>query len=348
MHLGALRVLAGFSKTKGYYKNPRTTFVGKPEHAELEKKIFPWLEIILNDAKIKDCPTAKGFLTLLSNLRRVLLQDAAILIKTHGRTHAMFQHNPEIFNCRLFHDYATDLHNHIDEATDPNDINIETLLPGVLQKFDDIVEIQNKMQENISSIKTELTVDTIGQEFDSKMKSFSSVIANAVSCASNAASNVLTSYAGNTITQNQVTDLILSPNNDTHLQQQQQLITQSPDGENNVLVDVMNTEVSRGNTANIATDYQIPVHFDTVQDMVDHWQISILPRLSIHKSNWRKHLSKKDNRKYSRLKKVIENIENMVSKGAGRDDVMDKFETYYANNRRVFSKLTDVFLKVKK
>ena len=348
--LGALRVLAGFSKTKGYYKNPRTTFVGKPQHAELAKKIFPWLEIILNDAKIKDFPTAKGFLTLLSNLRWVLLQDAAILIKTHGRTHAMFQHNPEIFNCELFHDYATDLHNHIDEATDPNDINIETLLPGVLQKFDDIVEIQNEMKENISSLKTELTVDKIGQEFDCKMKSFSNVIANAVSCASSAASNVLTSYAGNAITQSQVTDLVITPNNDTCVQPQQQLITQSPDGENNVLVDGMDSQVrgNTGNTNDIAGEYEIPVNFDTVQDMVDHWQISVLPRLSIHKSNWRKHLSKKDNRKYSRLKKVIDSIDNMVSKGAGREDVMDKFENYYANNKKVFTKLTDDFLKVKK
>ena len=82
--------------------------------------------------------------------------------------------------------------------------------------------------------------------------------------------------------------------------------------------------------------------------MVDHWQISILPRLLIHKSNWRKHLSKKDNRKYSRLKKVIDSIDNMVSKGAGREDVMDKFENYYANNKKVFTKLTDDFLKVKR
>ena len=38
----------------------------------------------------------------------------------------------------------------------------------------------------------------------------------------------------------------------------------------------------------------------------------------------------------------------MVSKGAGREDVMDKFENYYANNKNVFTKLTDDFLKVKK
>ena len=36
----------------------------------------------------------------------------------------------------------------------------------------------------------------------------------------------------------------------------------------------------------------------------------------------------------------------MVSKGAKRDDVMDKFETYYTDNKRVFTKLTDEFLKV--
>ena len=164
--LGALRVLAGYSKEKGYYKNPRTTFVGKPEHADLGKKIYPWLETILNDVRLKDFPTAKGFLTLLMNLRWVLLQDAAILIKVHGRTHAMFQCNPEIFNCALFDDYARELQKYMDDATDPNDINIDTLLPGVLQKFDDMVETQNTIQQDISGIKAEITVDRIGQEFD--------------------------------------------------------------------------------------------------------------------------------------------------------------------------------------
>ena len=208
--LGALRVLAGYSKEKGYYKNPRTTFVGKSEHGDLGKKIFPWLETILNDVRLKDFPTAKGFLTLLMNLRWVLLQDSAILIKVHGRTHSMFQCNLNIFNCGLFDDYARELQKHMDDATDPNDINIDTLLPGVLQKFDDMVETQNTIQQDISGIKAEITVDRIGQEFDYKMKYFSTVIANAVSCASHAASNVFTAYAGHNITLNQVTDMVYS------------------------------------------------------------------------------------------------------------------------------------------
>ena len=295
--------------------------------------------------RLKDFPTAKGFLTLLRNLRWVLLQDAAILIKVHGRTHAMFQCNPEIFNCALFDDYARELQKYMDDATDPNDINIDTLLPGVLQKFDDMVETQNTIQQDISGIKAEITVDRIGQEFDCKMKSFSTVIANAVSCASHAASNVFTAYAGHNIPINQITDMVSTPNNDTTSQLQHEIITQSPHIQNALMTNVNNTEV-QGNVTDITTDYLIPESFDTVQDMVEHWQIMVLPRVSIHKCNWRKHLSKRDNRKYSRLKKVIDKIENLVTKGASRNDVMDKFETYYTDNKRVFTKLTDEFLKV--
>ena len=47
--LGALRALAGFSKEKGYYKNPRTTFKGSSEHEALANQIFPWVDSILMD-----------------------------------------------------------------------------------------------------------------------------------------------------------------------------------------------------------------------------------------------------------------------------------------------------------
>ena len=85
--------------------------------------------------------------------------------------------------------------------------------------------------------------------------------------------------------------------------------------------------------------------FDTVQEMIDHWDMCVIPRLSMHKSKWRKHLHQKDVKKFSRLKRVVDKINILVKGGMSKDEVMDRFEKYYRENKKMFSKLTDVFVK---
>ena len=129
---GALWVLAGFKKEKGVYKNPRTTFKGGVEHGQLSRMIFPWIERILGDEQIHSYETAKAFLVFLRNLRWVILQDAAVLTKVHGRKHILFDSFPNIFKSDLFNDYAGKLLEYLDASFDPNDVDIQTVLPGVL------------------------------------------------------------------------------------------------------------------------------------------------------------------------------------------------------------------------
>ena len=95
--LGALRVLAGYSKERGKYKNPRTTFKGEECHTQLAKQIFPWVDMILSDPEIDNHTTSKGFLVFLQNMRWVILQDAVILTKVHGRSHCLFDSFPLCF-----------------------------------------------------------------------------------------------------------------------------------------------------------------------------------------------------------------------------------------------------------
>ena len=109
--------------------------------------------------------------------------------------------------------------------------------------------------------------------------------------------------------------------------------------------DAVVTEQS-GTTNVVEVDqYNIPAKFDTVHEMIDHWNMCVSPRLTIHKSNWRRHLDHKDVKRFSRLKKVMDKILQMEQSGMNNDEVVQMFESYYSNNNKVLSKLADVFLK---
>ena len=90
------------------------------------------MDAILCDDEINNHETSKAFLVCLRNMRWVILQDATILIKVHGRTHCLFDTFPHIFKSTLFADYEVKLLHHMNEALEPNDINVEKVLPGVL------------------------------------------------------------------------------------------------------------------------------------------------------------------------------------------------------------------------
>ena len=51
--------------------------------------------------------------------------------------------------------------------------------------------------------------------------------------------------------------------------------------------------------------YSIPENFDTIRDIIHHWNLCVSPRLTIHKSNWRRHLNHKDIKSFSRLETFI-------------------------------------------
>ena len=84
------------------------------------------------------------------------------------------------------------------------------------------------------------------------------------------------------------------------------------------LVEETNAVVTQGSgTAEVIEDdqYSIPANFDTVRDMIHHWNLCVSPRLTLHKSNWRRYLDQKDVKRFSRLKKVIEKMTLMKKVG---------------------------------
>ena len=101
-----LRSQAGFQDADGLHFNPRVTLIPP---TELQKMIFPWLDIAFESFKnnpISDeRATARHFLEYMLRLRIIILQDAAAILSTDPRRHShpIFQFN--VFNNSIFLSY---------------------------------------------------------------------------------------------------------------------------------------------------------------------------------------------------------------------------------------------------
>ena len=75
-------------------------------------------------------------------------------------------------------------------------------------------------------------------------------------------------------------------------------------------------EQAAGNDHNmeLSDNYQIPIAFNNVNEMMEHWEIEVLPRLLIHKSAWRKHLGTKDKKYFPDLKKSLTALHHYVKR----------------------------------
>jgi Centromere DNA-binding protein complex CBF3 subunit, domain 2 len=82
----AIRTMGGFNEGSGMHYNPRTS-VEVPE--TLAKMVFPWLEESMNQITAYETihkvrkDTARCFLNYMSQLRRVVIQDAAAIYVKH-------------------------------------------------------------------------------------------------------------------------------------------------------------------------------------------------------------------------------------------------------------------------
>ena len=131
MPLRAMRGAAGYSASQGSHWSARQSF---PTPEGLERQIFPQIEASL--AKIDAAsaadgnqrPTARFFLRYLKNLRKVILQDAAVLINKERR-HPLFQ--MAVFQCPEFKAFQGALVSHLENVENPNHASIEMVLPGV-------------------------------------------------------------------------------------------------------------------------------------------------------------------------------------------------------------------------
>lgn len=136
----AIRTMAGFGDEGGHF-NPRT-MVEPPE--DLQNLIFPFAEQCLKDVEEKqmsddvDRYTAIHFLKLLIQLRRIILQDAAVmLLIAPDRISNPFFHLP-VFKHELFKNFQETMKLEISLMKNPFDSKVESVLPGVLTRLSSI------------------------------------------------------------------------------------------------------------------------------------------------------------------------------------------------------------------
>ena len=148
--MAAMRALSGYDPRRGYYKNPRTRFKGGGRYDQLAAQLFPWVEEEMAKLPSGECPTARSFLQLLKNLRWVILQDCAVMIGVHKRSHYLFKTMRHVFESDSFKSYTTELLDFISSDVDPNDEKVERLLPGVLGQMDQQVQATKEMHGQMS------------------------------------------------------------------------------------------------------------------------------------------------------------------------------------------------------
>ena len=173
-------------------------------------------------------------------------------------------------------------------------------MPGVLHKFDEQQDSLNHIKDEIKELKDDITRENIkadvSKNIKDELKLFSKHIGNAFA-----------SYGSDDNRNNSNLDhAIVTQENNYEIEMDENdipIITQETEPQ--VLQE---TSIIDSNDNNVQDDskYSIPSKFDTVQEMIDHWDVCVIPRLSMHKSKWRKHLHQKDVKKFSRLKRVVD------------------------------------------
>ena len=152
--LSGMRSMAGFDARRGYHCNPRANFFGEDKHKCLPMMIFTFIENKLDMLRLtkEECPTAKGFLEMLQNLRWVIIQDCAVLRKKEQREHVIFEMFPHIFKSDLFQDFSEKMMDYLEfcEKKDPLAQSIDNVLPGVKQCLSNQTDA---IYENGKSIK---------------------------------------------------------------------------------------------------------------------------------------------------------------------------------------------------
>ena len=160
--LSAMRVMAGYDSRRGKFIHARSAFYGDKSHADLPNLLFPWVDDALSKIEGKSHHTAYGFLSLIKNLRWVILQDAAVMIGKGKRIHCIYNKTfKHIFYSDLFKDYSQKMIQHlkIKENMDPNNLSTltETVLPFVNGNLENVNMAVHKMDGSVNELSQEVS-----------------------------------------------------------------------------------------------------------------------------------------------------------------------------------------------
>ena len=94
------------------------------------------------------------------------------------------------------------------------------------------------------------------------------------------------------------------------------------------------------------SEYTIPVKFDSIQCLIDHWDTCIDLNEKNHKSQWRTYFKWSQQKNFSRMKIVVAIITIGIKAGE-KSDVISELETLYSTNNSSLANLTDTVKKHK-
>ena len=159
--LPAMRAMSGHDARRGYFYHPRSQFTGDEMHEHLPSLLFPWLDAALKKTEGTSHHTTYGFLSLLKNLRWVILQDAAVMIGKGKRTHYVYDEMfKEVFHSDAFKDYTSKMLNHlsVQEKMDPNELGTltETVLPYVNGNLLNVNMTLNSMDDTVARLSQDV------------------------------------------------------------------------------------------------------------------------------------------------------------------------------------------------
>lgn len=275
-----MRVMAGHSDAKNIFYLPRSDI--KPSDRFL-RQIFPFIES--QELKIASSttshPTASAFLGLLRRLRKVVLQDAAVLLY-NGRTHSLFHH--PVFLSQEFKDFQQQVVASVLVATvnDPATASVRSVLPGVCERLDNL---QNCSHQDAAQICTHI------QQADEYVRAQTTTKHDLQSFAVHIGKFTFPS------TSNAHSDFSLVPERNC--------------------IGAKNISPDSSCVAPIL-EYKLQHHM-SVTSMWDEWFDGINDWERVNKK-WRAHFTPADAKKFSRMKKIVDSIIKAV-KLSGTSDV---------------------------
>ena len=100
--LTAMRAMSGYDYRRGKFIHPRSGFYADASHAHLPGLLFPWVDDALLKTENTKYHTAYGFLSLIKNLRWIILHDATVMITKVKRDQYIYRLFKHVFDSDTF------------------------------------------------------------------------------------------------------------------------------------------------------------------------------------------------------------------------------------------------------
>ena len=159
--LTAMRAMSGYDSRRGRFIHSRSAFYGDESHAQLPKLLFPWVDDALLETMNTKHHTASGFLSLVKNLRWVILQDAAVMLTESKRNHYIYKKFKDVFESVSFKDYSIKMMEYLEvkKNMDPENLSTltETVLPFVNGNLENLNVAIHKIDGTVHQLSQEVT-----------------------------------------------------------------------------------------------------------------------------------------------------------------------------------------------